>query len=312
VATEKPVEIKRRHHYLPCSYLSGFASKDERDGLIWVADSKEHKTYRQTCENVGYKKDYYQIDVPDTKPDAIEDAFAIIEGIGKQAILKIEKDKAIPQGSAYSELMSYLALLFARVPNVREYWNAQIGELKKLEGKARISQQTPQEIFDFFKESDQPFATLKEAEDFRDEILGNDYVVKYDQTTEIRTVVQNADIVAGLLAERFWTVAYRTDNQSNRFVTCDHPVMLFWNVPIEGNHPPGFGLTNTKVYVPLSMNTALFGLFEKKDYLNTRLTNHLIKKHNFLTTLHSDRFVFSFEKGFKFINEKGAELSYES
>ena len=156
MAADKQPEIKRRHHYLPCSYLSGFATEDQRDGLIWVSDAKEHRRYQQKCENVGYLKDYYLVDLPDTKPDAIEDAFAIVEGIGKQIILKIGKDLVIPSGKDYYDLMSYLGLLFTRVPNVREYWNTQMGKVMQMVARAHMARLTPEGVYQFFKERGQP------------------------------------------------------------------------------------------------------------------------------------------------------------
>jgi len=71
--------------------------------------------------------------------------------------------------------------------------------------------------------------------------------------------------------------------------------MLDWTAESNDLFPPGFGLENTRVYVPLTQNTAAIGLFEKQDYVSTKLTNQLIKKHNWLTVGHSDRFVFSHE-----------------
>ena len=84
--------------------------------------------------------------------------------------------------------------------------------------------------------------------------------------------------------------------------------MLDWTERTEGLFPPGFGLMETRVYVPLTMSVAIVGMFEKRDYKNIKLTNRLIKRHNFLAVRHSDRFLFSFDSEIKLLNGLGEEF----
>ena len=134
--------LKRRHHFLPASYLSGFATKDDRQGLVWVFDRKEKKKYQQTCENVAFKMDYYSVAIDGVKPDTVEDTFALIEGEGKRVIRKVGQEKQVPSGKDYEWLMGYLGLLAARVPVVREHWVKQFSGLYKIDAQVVMSQKS--------------------------------------------------------------------------------------------------------------------------------------------------------------------------
>jgi hypothetical protein len=107
--------LKKKHHFLPASYLSSFATTDDRQGLLWVFDGKEKKKYQQTCENVAFKRDYYSVAIEGVRPDAVEDAFSSIEGEGKRVVRQVEHEKRVPSGKDYEWLMGFLGLLAARV-----------------------------------------------------------------------------------------------------------------------------------------------------------------------------------------------------
>ena len=62
---------------------------------------------------------------------------------------------------------------------------------------------------------------------------------------------------------RKWVVL-RSSATSGGFITCDHPLCLYWTDPKmrEGLHPPGHGMTGTEIIFPLSPRVALVGAFE--------------------------------------------------
>lgn len=62
---------KIKHHFIPASYLAGFSTELSRKGGLSVFDKKEMKSYKNTCENVGYIKRYYKIDIDGMDEDAV-------------------------------------------------------------------------------------------------------------------------------------------------------------------------------------------------------------------------------------------------
>lgn len=306
----EPQNLKRRHHFLPASYLSGFATTDNRRGLLWVFDRKEKRKFQQTCENVAFKTDYYSVAIDGVKPDAVEDAFALIEGEGKRVIRRVNQEKQIPSGKDYDWLMGYLGLLAARVPLVREHWVEQFSNLHKTIAQVAISHKTAEEIYDEMERAGQPLESLEAAKEMREFALLGDYTMSTDNTGEVKIVIDQAEILTDLLSRRSWSVAYKTDNQQNDFITSDSPVMLFWITKDPPNPYPGFGLPGTKVYVPLTRNTALFGMFDREANQEARLTNRLIKKHNYLCAAFADRFLFGLHENFRVIDGHDNEYDY--
>ena len=73
-------EKKNKHHVIPASYLAGFSSELSRKGSLFIFDKEQRKMYPNTCENVGYITRYYKVDIEGLDEDAVEDAFADVEG----------------------------------------------------------------------------------------------------------------------------------------------------------------------------------------------------------------------------------------
>jgi hypothetical protein len=69
-----------------------------------------------------------------------------------------------------------------------------------------------------------------------------------------------------ILLERKWLLL-RAPKDSGGFITSDHPVVLTWSNPAMrgGFHGPGFGLTGTEVFFPVSTRLAVVGAFELQD-----------------------------------------------
>lgn len=62
------------------------------------------------------------------------------------------------------------------------------------------------------------------------------------------------------LMQRGWTLAV-ADGSS--FITSTHPVLLCWDqLDLHDRHPPGFGMENTTVYLPISPKQMMIGKFK--------------------------------------------------
>ena len=78
------------------------------------------------------------------------------------------------------------------------------------------------------------------------------------------------ETILPLLLSRNWSLI-KTTNESGQFITTDRPIILLWENPekqppfIKNN--PGYGMSNTQLYFPLSQDLALSGEFDGKEGL---------------------------------------------
>jgi hypothetical protein len=75
-------------------------------------------------------------------------------------------------------------------------------------------------------------------------------------------------------------------------VTSDDPVSIAWNVDSPHSRSPGFGMENTRVFIPISSQKVLVGAF-RKSLLQLSPSHELALKINHITLAHAFRFAFS-------------------
>jgi hypothetical protein len=82
----------------------------------------------------------------------------------------------------------------------------------------------------------------------------------------IGTEFKMMDTVLQALGQRLWTI-YMADGATGEFLTTNRPVTLTYiepeKVPPFYRRSPGFGLTNTEVYFPLTHHAMLVGRFDR-------------------------------------------------
>jgi hypothetical protein len=303
--------IKRRNHYVPASYLSSFASKDNREGLIWVFDKELKVKYLQTCENVAYKKDYYKVDIEDEAPDYFENELMKIEGIGKSIIKEIIETKEMPDEPSYSEFMYYMAFLAVRVPKVWEHITKQYEDNHKELMIMITRSKDASKLLKELNAAGESISSVEEAENIRQFILKGEYNVSVDNTYKIKMMIELIEPLPALLGERNWAVIYRTENQTNNFVTSDCPIMLYQSDPSHMMISPGFGLRYTEILFPLSKELALVGTFDDKLKRSKRTRNWIIKECNDITYSLSKRFVYSYSEKIGSIKNKNELDNYQ-
>jgi hypothetical protein len=85
-----------------------------------------------------------------------------------------------------------------------------------------------------------------------------------DQTWHVQQMVQMAITLAPILKLRTWQL-WIGDSGAPDLVCSDSPVALSWTTAVAGPYPPGLGLKNTVVTVPLHKRLAMVGRFEKGE-----------------------------------------------
>lgn len=117
--SEGIVPPKKRHHYLPQSYLRGFADPT-RDGFIWVYERNGGKPVRTNIVNAGVQGHYHSFTGADgsVDSDSIEDTLQKIEDIFTWTIQKVAGVQPLTQGDK-ATLPLLLAIMLIRVPKFR-------------------------------------------------------------------------------------------------------------------------------------------------------------------------------------------------
>ena len=102
----------KRHHFLPKSYLDGFA----RDGFVWLYDREKNEYRCQQPLNTAVIGNYYVFENKDGQKDySLENFFSKIEGSAKSTIGKLEvRGEISPEERLY--LAHFIALLLVRSP----------------------------------------------------------------------------------------------------------------------------------------------------------------------------------------------------
>ena len=257
----------RHHHYLSQCYLKGFTQGKAKKSKLTVIDLKEKKRFDTIPRNVGGIRDFNRIDVEGLHQNAVESALADFEGKAAGALKRLD-ESADFTGETRELILNLLALIAVRSPEKREDMrNIQAQVIDRmlslsLASKERWEEQEEEKRKDPEYESNFTYEELKEFYDSKE--------YKIDLTTEhhIRNEMNQVDAILPCLSGRNWTLIKSTD-ESGPFITTDKPVSLTWDdpetIPAFYRASPGFGMSGTQLYFPVSKDMALLGEFDGED-----------------------------------------------
>lgn len=283
----------RKHHYVPQFYLSGFAIDSAARRLI-VTNKVTGKCYPSTITDTACERDFYLIEVEDEgDPFAVEKLFSTVETDGAEAIRFITERVAVPEGLLYQKLISFLAALSVRVPAAVDAIDKPFEQvMKSMLWQATASKSTFDQMIEQLKSEGQDISGVT-YESMRDFVRSDDYTVTMGQNFRISTLLDCLRTVEPLLAARKWTIVMPAEHSPD-FICSDRPVTLSWNRAdlVHPLFPPGFGVANTTVTVPLSRRFGLLGLFETKSSPR-ELDARDVGVVNMSSAIHATRFIYS-------------------
>jgi hypothetical protein len=111
-------------------------------------------------------------------------------------------------------------------------------------------------------------------------------------------MMSTANTIVDLLYQRNWSVAFA---EEGNFITSDDPVTLNWI-----DHmilPPGFGVRNTEVVVPLAKNLVLLGAYEELPFVVGSFNAARVALVNSHTCRTAKRFAYGPSKEFLHLDE---------
>jgi len=272
----------RKHHYVPQFYLAGFTQNGRQDGRLYVLDRSEKTQRPSSPENTAHQRDYHAVALgPSVDRMGVEKALATVEGQQAAVLRRVLGEQDLPpeDDEAIADLMAFVALMAVRIPRFRELVSDFIDRAEKAQARAMFASEAGRASFTAAMDALLP--TLgplkrKEVENFladdpdlakMAEFVNSDsYRISYgrdeqDRTWDVQTMLRMSIVLIPVLAERYWSLWLVSDNGPD-LVCSDSPVYLGWTKQVSGLYPPGFGVPQTIVTVPLSRRVALVGMFE--------------------------------------------------
>ncbi len=300
----------RHHHYLSQCYLKGFTKGKAKKSKLTVIDFKERKRFETIPRNVGGIRDFNRIDIEGVDPNAIESALSEFEGQAASALKKLEETLDF-SGKTQDLILNLIALIGVRSPERREHirqFEAEVIERimgLSLESKERWGAQEAKR-----KEKDPGYVSNITYEELREFFDSKEYKITLTTEHHIRNEMIMIEAILPCLYGRNW-VLVRSTKETGPFVTTDNPVSLTWNepekIPPFYRASPGFGMSDTQVYFPVSQDIALIGEFDRENkileaspmlvaVLNTKMLHNTYKQ------------IYSPKIGFHFLSNNGEIL----
>lgn len=258
----------RKHHYISQFYLKGFAENDHEDPLITVIDKIEKREFKTKAKGIAGIRDFNRVEIEGKEPDCIESELAIFEGNVATAVRAIQESNKF-EGENRALILELIAMYAARNPFMRENIASILTHIYKselyalLRNNNEIKEGLISILVNLYPEKGENISEEDIAK-YVEEELTVDTATEYHIITESQMIISIVD----LLDKRKWTLFYAS-SETGLFITSDSPVVLCWEnsdaVPAMYRNSPGFALSNTVLYFPLSKNLALIGKFEGED-----------------------------------------------
>jgi len=267
----------RKHHYVPQFYLASFTDSSRLDGCLYVLDKASGKQWPRSPKGTAHQRDFHSVNLgADVDPMGVEKRLAQMEGQQSAVLKRVLDEEALPPDTdeAIGDLMSFVAFMAVRVPRIRKTIEDFIDRAERAQARALFATEGGRETFR--KAMEDLNATLSPAKQaelaryFEDdpdlskmaEFASSDkYVVSYDQTWDVQTMLHMGITLMPWLSLRNWSL-WVAETNAPALVCSDSSVSLTWTTAVQGPWPPGFGLTNTVATVPLNKRMAMIGMFE--------------------------------------------------
>lgn len=298
--------ISRHHHYLPQFYLGGFTEEGNQDGKLYVIDIEEGRDFKTSPRNVGAQRDFNRVDLPNLKPDALENSLSEFEGHVAEVLRWMEENRKLPDDEEdYGALMLFISILGARNPVIR---NTFVGfQNEALQRLAELMVSSP-EIWE------KQLANMREEgieipegvtyEYMKKFVEEQRYEIKYTHGYHASLEFQGVDAILPYMWERGWTLCVPYENEGH-FICSDRPVAIRPTKP--GVRYLGFGMKYTDVTVPLSKNMALTGRFEQEGNTILKSSEPLINAFNGHTCEMADKQIYASSEEFYFLTLEGGK-----
>jgi hypothetical protein len=252
VGERQAIEIKAQH-YIPKLYLKGFT---DQEGVLWVYE--KFKPIRPSKpKHEAHRPDYYTHEEFGYRDEEAERTLARIESLAAPVLKKIGNPQYELRPEGMAALLQFVAAMFARVPNFRDFLDRLSGRIRKFlfVEEARDKQNFHSMCADYAKNIDRPLELDVEA--FRQDILeGRFNLDNIPKDFSLRSMFSVAAIAQRQFKSFNFELLYAQHGQL--FVTSDAPV---YTLHQDGRKHAvlgmGFGWRRSEVYFPLNKRCCL-------------------------------------------------------
>lgn len=292
----------RHHHYLSQCYLKGFTKGRAKKSKLCVLDPKGKKVFQTIPRNVGGVRDFNRIEAQGIDQNTLESALAKFESQADVELKTLRKSLEF-SGRTRDVILNLIALLAVRSPEGREHMRKfQAEVIERLMALTLHSKERWESQISSAKADGVDLPSDIKYEDMKKFFDSKQYRIEVAREHHIHMEMVQVEAVVPWLFRRNWTLLLATD-QAGPFITSDRPVNLSWkdpmSVPPLYRHSPGFGLTETEVYFPVSQDLALLGEFDGEDR-TIRANEKLVAMLNSKTLYSFYNHVYAPTLGFKF------------
>jgi hypothetical protein len=252
---------KANHHFIPQFYLRGFSDSEGRQARLFTFDNETRKSFTTRVRNVGSKRYFNRVEAEGVHPDAIEDAFAEIEGEISGHLAEVIEARQFPSPEHLNSVLNLIANVSVRNPRLRANIAGGHQEIaRRMMDLSLANEDRWRSITEQMKRDGVPLKDDLTYQDMKDFHQGGEYEIVIDQTYLIGMEIEMTETVLNCLARRHW--CFVSSPEGCDFITSDDPAVLSWTDEQDsGFFPPGHGLTKTMVFFPMNPRLALIGTF---------------------------------------------------
>jgi hypothetical protein len=233
-----------QHHFIPQTYLRGFAADDDPE-RVYYFDRRVGAIHKRRIEDVCSQSNLYRFIMYDGElSDEIEDAFATVaEPLFREMVQKLVNRRPLSPPER-SEFAAYIALQVIRTPFSRrvhdaiaeEVWNAEMVK----HWQELLDDDKRREVFEKIKEETGNDLSSLTKEDIQGAIDGSRFKVEWSMPKE-NWIENQMEIMGGVfraLERMHWRVYNAPRNSA--FITSDNPVGIL--VKKEDGYYAGTGI----------------------------------------------------------------------
>jgi hypothetical protein len=258
---------KKRHHYVPISYLKSFCAED---GMLRVyRKDAPDAPHRAAPSEVAFRKYYYAQALPggDRDTNRIEDTFSELEGHWPSIVESLARRANV--NSSLEHIFQFVALQRARVPAAREAAERMLAATvmstaRRLEANGEFPP---------------PPAGITSILDFAE--------VSIDPQMSIQAMVVAIQAMGPIFDRVGLTALHNTTDVE--LVTCDNPVIFFdETAPSQSMRPYSINASSSvALYMPVSPTVVLFGASkDKRRFAHEGLTHKELTDQNTVSMIN--------------------------
>lgn len=285
----KNKQPKKRHHFLPESYLDGFLAEKKLHSF-----DREKIEYRSNVpKKLAHRRYYYRSERGDGTTDArLEDELGELEGHAKALIRKLGSFQELSQEERES-LALFVAFFMYRTPQFEDDVERSLTPLIENIGRPLLSD----------KESAARFIAELDANGKNSSKTTADELVKAGSETNIK-ILRNASLsmipslalsASNYLRQQDWMIMHAPEGCP--FITCDAPFVILppndrgQRLPKWGG--VGIATHGARKIIPLSRQLLLMSLDYGGRMTHVQIQGDQVSLFNSALALSSTRFVYS-------------------